>query len=172
LVPVTVRVNAASPTIAELGFSRVITGGGTLIENVKEPEVPPPGAGFETVTIAVPTEAMSATVISACRLVLETKVVARAVPFHWTAEDETKPVPVTVNVNAALPANAELGFRDMAVGIGLLMVNVVPPEVPPPGAALTTVTVAVPAVAMSAAVMAACKLVFETKVVARALPFH
>jgi len=52
------------------------------------------------------------------------------------------------------------------------MVNDSPLLVPPPGVGFITVTVAVPAVAMSAAVMAACKLVLETKVVVRALAFH
>ena len=36
--------------------------------------------------------------MAACKLVLETKLVARAVPFHSTVEDDTKFVPVTVNV--------------------------------------------------------------------------
>jgi hypothetical protein len=158
--------------MAELGFNKVIVGGGTVIVNVKAPEVPPPGAGFETVTTAEPAEAMSVVVIAACKLVLETKVVARALPFHTTVEDETKFVPVTVSVNAALPTNAEFGLKDAAVGMGLLIVNITAPELPPPGAGLTTVTIAVPAVAMSAGVIAACKLVLERKVVARALPFH
>ena len=45
-------------------------------------------------------------------------------------------------------------------------------EIPPPGAGVTTVTPAVPAVAMSAAVMAAVSCVALTNVVVRALPFQ
>ena len=41
-------------------------------------------------------------------------------------------------------------------GNGLLIVNVAAPEGPPPGVGLNTVTEAVPAVAMSAAVIWAC----------------
>ena len=87
-------------------------------------------------------------------------------------EEDTKFVPVTVRVNAAPPANAKLGFKDAVMGTGLLVVKVKGPDVPPPGAEFTTVTIAVPAVAMSAAVIAACKLVLETNVVVRELPFH
>lgn len=171
-VPVTAKVNAAPPATAELGASSAITGGGKLIVNVAAVEVPPPGAGVETVTIAVPTVAMSAAVMAACKLALETNVVVRALPFHCTVEEEMKLLPVTVSVNAALPANAEPGIRDVTAGAGLLIVNVSALEVPPPGGGVETVTMAVPALAMSAAVMAACRPLLETNVVVRALPFH
>ena len=162
----------APPATAELGFSKVIAGGGTLIVNVKAAEAPPPGAGFDTVTMAVPAELISAAVIAACKLLPETKVVARALPFHRTVDDDTKLVPVTVNVKPAPAAKAEFGFRDTTVGAGLSTVKVNVPEVPPPGVGLETVTMFVPPVAMSAAVIAACKVVLETKVVVRAPAFH
>jgi transcription initiation factor TFIIIB Brf1 subunit/transcription initiation factor TFIIB len=172
LVPVTVSVNAASPDRTVLGLSDVAAGTGLPIVNVSGLEVPPPGTGVVTVTMALPAVAISAAVTAACKLVLETNVVVRALPFHWIVEEETKLDPVTVSVNAAPPAPAKLGFSDVAVGDGLLSVNVSGLEVPPPGAGVETVTVPVPAVATSAAVMAACKLVVETKVVVRGLPFH
>jgi len=83
-----------------------------------------------------------------------------------------KLVPVTVKVKAAPPDNNVLGFSDVAVGTGLSIVNVNGLLVPPPGAGVVTVTMAVPAAAISEAVMAACKLVLETNVVVRGLPFH
>jgi hypothetical protein len=172
LVPVTVSVNAESPESTVLGLSDVAAGTGLPIVKVSGLEVPPPGAGVVTVTMALPAVAISAAVMAACKLVLETKVVVRALPFHWIVEEETKLDPVTVSVNAAPPAPAELGFSDVAVGDGLLIVNASGLEVPPPGAGVVTVTMALPAVAISAAVMAACKLVLETKVVVRAFPFH
>ena len=52
------------------------------------------------------------------------------------------------------------------------MVKVIALEVPPPGALLCTVTLAVPAVAMSAALMLAVNWVLDTYVVARADPFN
>jgi hypothetical protein len=56
--------------------------------------------------------------------VLDTKFVVRALPFHSTAEDDMKPVPVTVKVNPALPAPTELGLKELIAGVGFP---------PPPG---------------------------------------
>jgi hypothetical protein len=172
LVPVTVSVNAAPPAIAEVEFIDASVGAGLLIVNANPLDVPPPGVGVETVTVAVPPDAMSAASIPACKLVPETNVVARAVPFHCTVEEVMKFAPVTVSVNAAPPAVAEFVLKDVIVGAGLLIVNANPLDVPPPGVGVATVTIAVPALAMSAAVIAACRLVRETNVVARAVPFH
>jgi hypothetical protein len=153
LVPVTVNVKAVPPTIAEPGVSNVIEGTAVVIVNVRAAEVPPPGEGLSTVTLAVLTELMSAVVMAACKLVLDTKVVERALPFHWTVDVGMKFVPVTVNVKPTPPATAELGFRDAAVGEGLSTVKVAPLEVPPPGVGVETVTVTVPLAAMSAVVI-------------------
>ena len=60
-----------------------------------------------------------------------------------------------MSVNAPLPTAALLGEIELSVGAGLLIVNVLAAEVPPPGVGLNTVTGAVPAVAMSAAVICA-----------------
>ena len=117
-------------------------------------EVPPPGVGLKTVTLAVPVVAMSAARIEAVTCVEETYVVVRPEPFHLTTELEMKLVPLTVKVKAAPPAVADEGLRLVVVGTGLsgtLIVKVWVLEVPPPGAGLNTVTMAVPAVAMSAA---------------------
>jgi len=83
-------------------------------------------------------------------------------------------VPVTVSVNAAPPATAVLGDRELSVGLGFgaVIANVCGLEVPPPGAGLKTVTEAVPAVAMSAAVICAVSCVLLPKVVVLALPFQ
>src|SRR6266566_4941871 len=59
-----------------------------------------------------------------------------------------------------------------AGGTALLTVNVSAPEVPPPGVGEKTVRDAVPAVAMSPAVIAACDWVLLTNVVVRAAPFQ
>src|SRR5207247_10061452 len=57
-------------------------------------------------------------------------------------------------------------------GTALLTVNVSAPEVPPPGVGEKTATDAVPAVAMSPAVIAACNWVLLTNVVTRAPLVH
>jgi hypothetical protein len=115
------------------------------------PEVPPPGAGFVTATFTVPAVAISAAAIAAVTCVALTNVVALAAPLNFTAEPDTKPVPFTVRVKAALPAVALGGTIEISVGTGLLTVNAWGPEVPPPGGGFVTVTFDVPDVAISAA---------------------
>jgi hypothetical protein len=58
-VPVTVRVNAAPPTVALEGESEVTSGLGLLMVKVSPLDVPPPGVGLITVIDAVPGVAMS-----------------------------------------------------------------------------------------------------------------
>ena len=48
---------------------------------------------------------------------------ASADPFHLTVEPETKLVPLTVNVNCAPPAVAQVGLSEVIVG-GALIVSV------------------------------------------------
>lgn len=74
-----------------------------------------------------------------------------AVPFQLTTELAMKLVPFTVSVNAVPPAVALVGDVDVIVGTGLLIGNVSAPEVPPPGAGLVTVMLAVPELAISVA---------------------
>jgi hypothetical protein len=58
-VPLAVKVKAAPPAFALAGDNELIVGRGLLIGNVHAPEVPPPGAGFVTVMLAVPVLLMS-----------------------------------------------------------------------------------------------------------------
>src|SRR5882672_3539491 len=145
------------------------------IVKVKAFEVPPPGAGLNTVIDAVPAVAMSGAAIAAVSCEDEPKVVVRLPPFHRTTDPLMKFVPRTVSVNAAPPAAADVGVRLVVVGTGFgadEMVKTWAFEVPPPGAGLNTVIDAVPAVAMSAAAIAAVSCEDEPKVVVRLPPFH
>src|SRR5258708_32469170 len=81
---------------------------------------------------------MSAAVIVVCNWVLETKVVVRALPFHWTVEDDAKFVPATVSVKGPLPVTAEPGFKLAMLGGGGWTVKVTPLLATPP--TLTTTT--------------------------------
>jgi len=84
-------------------------------------------------------------------------------------------VPFTVKVKAGPAAVALAGEMLVTVGTGLfaaMMLKVAGRDVPPPGAGLVTVTCTVPAVAISAAEMAALIWLALTKVVVRALPFQ
>jgi len=124
-VPIRVNVKAAPPTAAEAGAIELSVGPETaLIVNDRLPDVPPPGAGFVTVTVAVPAVAISAAVIAAVNCVALMKVVVLVAPLNFTTDVATKPVPLTVRVKAALPAVALIGEREVAVGAGLLMVKV------------------------------------------------
>ena|ERR1700730_5460407 len=171
-VPLTVRVNAAPPCVALEGWSLVNDGTGLLMLKVKALEVPPPGAVFTTVTFAVPAVLMSLAGTVAVSLMLLTNVVANFAPFHSTEDVETKFDPLTVSVKVAPPAKALVGESVVAFGTGLLTVKVAGAEVPPPGAGLLTVTLTVPAVAMSEAGTEALSLVPLTNVVVSATPFH
>lgn len=75
--------------------------------------------------------------------------------MKFTTELETNPVPVTVNVNPAPPASALAGESVVTVGAGLLIVSVAAADIPPPGAGFVTLIEALPAVAISAAVIVA-----------------
>jgi hypothetical protein len=162
LAPFTVRAKAEPPAVAELGLRLVIVGVGLLTENDSAPDKPPPGAGLNTVTLAVPAVAMSAAVIDAVSTLELVYIVARFEPFQRTSASLTKLAPFTVRVKAEQPAVAELGLRLVIVGVGLLTVNDSTPDKPPPGVGLNTVTLAVPPVARSAAVMDAVNCVALT----------
>jgi len=170
LVPLTVSVTCA-PAVAQVGLSELIVGSARIV-NVCAFEVPPPGVGFTTVMEAVPAVAMSGAGTVAVSCVEETNVVVREVPPQRTVEVETKFVPVTVKVNCGSPGVAQVGLIAVVVGTRLLMVNVTAFDVPPPGAGFTTVTDAVPALAIRAAGTVAVSCVALTNVVVSAVPFQ
>jgi hypothetical protein len=153
-VPLTVSGKAAPPATMPVGLSEVIVGAGLLTVKLAAVEVPPPGAGFVTVTGTIPAVAMSPAGMDAVSCVALTNVVVAATPLKLTAAPLTKPEPVTVRVKPVLPAVALLGESVVMTGGGLvtekLMAGV---EVPPPGAALVTVTGKLPAAAISVVVM-------------------
>src|SRR5437660_4930004 len=88
--------------------------------------MPPPGTGFTTVTDAVPAVAMFAagTVAVGCELL--TKFVASAIPFQFTTELETKPVPLAVKVKLAPPGMALAETSGLLIsGTGLDCANTI-----------------------------------------------
>jgi len=171
-LPLTVKAKAAPPAVALDGARELMEGPALLTLNAELPEVPPPGAGFDTVTWAVPGVATSVAGMAAFNCVAPTNVVVRADPFQLTTEPLTNPLPFTVKVKAAPPAVALDGAREPMEGPALLTLNAELPEVPPPGAGVDTVTWAVPGVATSVAGMAALNCVAPTNVVVRADPFQ
>src|ERR1039458_869341 len=142
LVPVTVRLKAAPPAVADLGLRLVIVGAPGLMVKVAAFDVPPV---VVTVNLAVPGAAMSLAGTGAVSLIALRKVVVSALPFHFAVAPETKFVPLIARVKPGPPALAELGLKVVIVGVRGLIVKVAPGDVP---LGVTTVTVAVPAVAI------------------------
>src|SRR5262245_57540547 len=87
----------------------------------------------------------------------------------------TKPLPLIVSAKPFAPAEALGGLRLTIVGTGFcacVMVKFKPFDSPPPGAGVKTDTLAVPELAMSAAVICAVSCVLLTKVVVRGCEFQ
>jgi hypothetical protein len=157
------------------GAKLVIVGTELLTVNCCAREVPPPGAGFVTVTLSMPAVAMSLARIAAESWVELVNVVARGVPFQFTTDVLTNPRPIRESENAALPAEVLAGLRLLMPGVGLpegSTKNGALFELPPPGAEFDTETESVPLVAISEAVTEAVNCVELTYVVARACPFQ
>jgi hypothetical protein len=104
----------------EKGGWVIVKAGVGLMVNVMAFDVPPPGAGFTTVTLAVPAVWMSSALTEVANWVLLTKVVVQLPPFHCTCELGTKFVPFTVRMKATPPAKALEGESEVIVGTGVL----------------------------------------------------
>jgi len=162
-VPFTVSVKA-EPAATLVGLIEVRVGpAGVLTVKLAEFEVWPSSV---TVTGNVPAVAVWVAVTAAVTWVEDTKVVAKAVPLKLTTALLSKPVPLTVKVKLVFCV-ALVGLSELMVGttaIDLL------PEVPPPGAALVTVTERVPLTVRSDAGTVAVRDVPDTKVVETGVP--
>jgi hypothetical protein len=81
--------------------------------------------------------------------------VGRSLPFHRTTELATKLEPNTDKLKACPPTGAQVGSRELIVGVGfmggVLVAKFEVFEVPPLGPGLKSVTVAVPVATMSLA---------------------
>jgi hypothetical protein len=78
-------------------------------------ELAPPPLGFNTVTEAVPAVATSAAGTAARNSVLDSRVVDRAVPFHWITASDAKVSPLAVKMVSPLPAVTMLGNTEVKV---------------------------------------------------------
>src|SRR5215831_13139906 len=98
-VPVTARVNCPPPARTGFGLSAVIAGvgfGGGVTCRMAAADVPPPGAGVNTVILAAPGLGMFADVILAVNCVALLNVVGRLLLLIRTTDELTKPPPVTI----------------------------------------------------------------------------
>jgi hypothetical protein len=175
-VPRIVSVVGPDPAETEDGDSCVIVGAVGIVlwtTKVTAFDGPPPGLGLETTTAKLPTAPTSEALSEIVSWPLFTNVAAWDTPLKVTVDDAIKPLPLTVRIREALPAEAEDGDRLVIVGSGLLAACTVKPaatDVPPPGAGFETVTGKVPALARSFVGTAAVSSLRFTKVVARGVP--
>jgi len=105
---------AALPLRATVSWFAVPVGVPAAIVNGKVPLAVPEGVTTET--WAVPAAAMSVLGMAAVTWALLTNVVVRGAPFQRTVEPETKPLPLTVSVNAGPPAVALFGDIEVSAG--------------------------------------------------------
>jgi len=140
LLPVTVSVNPAAPSVTNVGDVEVSTAVGLLMVNVWAFESVADGAGLATVTLTVPAEVRSVSGMSAVSCVDDTKVVVRAEPPHFTVAPFAKSVPCTVSVKLDPPTVVELGEIEVVVGVTWNTVNGKALESATTGEGLVTVT--------------------------------
>src|SRR5262249_2732756 len=154
-VPVTVSVKAALPAVTLAGLRVLMLGVGFTGATVsgRAADVPPPGAGVNTVMLGVPAAATSLAGMAPVSCVDETNVVVRLAPLTWTIEPLVKLEPVAVRGKAAPPADAVVGLvvdrNGAGVGAGVGKGRELEGRPPPPG--VETLNSAGPAVAISAA---------------------
>jgi hypothetical protein len=172
----TVSVKAGLPAAALAGESDVIDGVGLLALMAKASalEVPPPGEGLMTATLALPALDRSDLGTTAVSCVLLTYVVVRRLPLQETLEVETKSLPTTLSCNAGLPAAALVGESEVIDGTGFLArrENAAVADRGPSGAGLTTVTMAPSTPASVDAGTRALSWVLLMKLVGSGAPFH
>lgn len=138
--------------------------------------MPPPGAALTTVTLALPATVNKDAGAWQVSCKEFTNVVVNAVPFQLTTDDAIKLFPFTVIFRAPAPTVTLAGDMEVIDGTGfteiLLIVKTNDADVPPPGAALNTVTLAEPAVAIRLLLTTAVNCVAFTNVVVKAAPLQ
>jgi hypothetical protein len=170
-VPVNVIV-AAAPGGTLRGEIVLIAGTGLFTSYATAVDVPPPGAGFATVTISSELPRIELAGKDDFNSPVLTKDVERFTPFQVTLEDGTNPVPFTSSGVGPAPATALVGVIVTIAGSGLFTWNATAPDVPPPGAGLATVTAADPPFSSKAAGTTAVRLPDDSYAVATFCPFH
>jgi len=138
-------------------------------------DVPPPGAGVNTVMFGAPAVAMSLARIVAVSWLADTYDVLRALPLTWITELPANPLPLAVSVKLAPPAATVVGLMVLrtgtpgaAVTLRFMLFDVQTPPVQDAG--LVTTMATLPCVATSVACTAIVSWVPELTVAVRATP--
>ena len=111
--PLTVRVKAGPPAMADVGLMDEMTGETVLTVKLTGFELATPGV--DTVIGATPSVATRLTGMVAVNWVELTKTVGNGVRTHRTVDAEVKRSPVTVRFTAGPPAAEDEGSRLMMV---------------------------------------------------------
>lgn len=127
-LPVTTRRKLNAPATAVLGEMELMDGVPGVLVTLKgrATEVPPAGAGLNTVTCAVLVGVNGENWMKkveeriAVSWVGLTNVVGRFIPFHCTNEPRKKPEPFTVKTVSGLNRGAEVGDIELSTGSGLV----------------------------------------------------
>ena len=119
--PFTVRLKAGPPAVADEGERPLSTRGACVITNDSGVGEIWPGA--DTLTEAVPANAIRLAGIAAVSCVALPKVVDTAEPFHVTAVLAVNPEPFTVSVNPGLPDTTVAGDRPVSAKGACVMTN-------------------------------------------------
>jgi hypothetical protein len=125
LVPLMSTFSPGVPARIVVGEIEVIVGtllgAGVIVKVSEVADVPPPGEGVKTVTVAVPGVAIRAAGTCVVASLVLRKFVTSGVPFHSTAPPGEKLLPITVRVNAVSPACFVVGDIDFSDGFGKLI---------------------------------------------------
>ena len=139
-MPLIVKVCAAAPINADVGESVVIVGTGLLTAKLTVFDVPPPGAGFVTITGKLPTVAWSPAVSGIVICAALTNVTVCATPLYVAVEVVDEIGAIDGQRLRPAPTTADVGESVVMVGVRLLTVKLTVFEVPPPGAGFVTTT--------------------------------
>src|SRR5438093_5172605 len=101
---------------------------------------PPPGCGLVTTTGKSLAFVSNAAAMVAVMCLASTVLLAIVVPLNDTLLALTKPVPTIWIAVAAALTSTVCGVTDVTVTVGLVTVNAIALDAPPPGAGFTTVT--------------------------------
>lgn len=169
--PLMVSVNCGPAAAVVAGLIDDSVGDATLVTVKVTPlDVVLVPVGLMTVTLAEPTAAIRLAGTTAVNCVALTKVVESSPPFHTTEAPLAKLLPLMVSVNCAPPTVAEDGLSVVMAGVlAAPMVKAKAFDVVVP---VSTVTFAVPALAMSVPETEACSCVALVTMVTSGLPFH
>ena len=113
-----------------MGFTHAVGAVPVKIVKIREAETPPPGAGFATVTLAVPAAERSLAGMVAVNWPALCHDVESAVPFHCTTAPFSKFEPNATKLSEELPAAASDG--EMAPTTGMSWGGDELPCEPPP----------------------------------------